>query len=59
MSFSVFSIWRPLKNDFVAAKRSFASDDNKAELTLCSYKNMGFSAVSICGICCTNYKKFS
>jgi hypothetical protein len=35
-----------LKNDFVAAKRSFASDENRAELTLCSYKNMGFSAVS-------------
>jgi len=42
--------WRPLKNDFVAAKQIFASDDNRAELTLCSYKNRGFSAVSTNGL---------
>jgi hypothetical protein len=50
-----------LKNDVVvvAAKRSFALDNTKQSLRSAATKNMGFSVFSICGICCTNYKKFS
>jgi len=33
---------RPLKNDFVAAKRSFASDDDKAELDALQLQKYGF-----------------
>jgi len=33
---------RPLKNDFVAAKRSFALDDNKADLDALHLQKYGF-----------------